>query len=207
MTHIWYEIFPITIVGKNAMLLQNTSYLPFSPWMLPHQPHIHPNKLVIKHLTDILGGLPYTEKTIVHSTSWRYEAETDRMLMTYLAIFPQKSWIEQQSITSQLVIKPIGEIMLQIGDHLFPPEQIEFQHVLAHALDHLASLNTYDQEIQAALETGWQEILRPRLPKPAGCLQRTPYVRWLWPTNLNRCPCTPSFSRSLSGYLPGSSLL
>jgi hypothetical protein len=174
MTHIWYEVFPITVFGKNVMLLQNASHAKFSPWMLPHQPNIHPNVLVIEHLTSILGGLAYTEKTIVHSTSWRYEEKTDRMLLTYLAIFPQKSWTEQQSTTSDLTIKPIGEIMIQMGNHLFPPEQIEFQHVLAHALDHLASLNTYDQQIQAALETGWQEILQPRQPKPAGCLQRTP---------------------------------
>jgi len=77
-------------------------------------------------------------------------------------------------LASGLTIKPIGEAVVQMGDHLFPPEQIEFQHVLAHALDHLASLNTYDQQIQNALETGWQEILRGRLPRPAGCLQRTP---------------------------------
>lgn len=174
MAHIWYEVFPITIVEKKVMLLQKATHSTYSPWMLAHQPNIHPNILVLRHLTSTLGAPLYREKTIVHSTSWRYEAETDRMLLTYLAIFPQKNWTERLSSTSKLAIKPVGEILGQRGDHLFPPEHIEFQHVLAHALDHLASLNTYDEQIQAALEADWQEVLQSRQPRPAGCLQRAP---------------------------------
>src|SRR6266566_1504950 len=43
--------------------------------------------------------------------------------------------------------------------------------VLAHALDHLASLSAYDLAIRAVLEPEWREVLRWRSPKPAGCLQ------------------------------------
>lgn len=176
MTHIWYEVFPVTLVERRATLLQAAMHPLFSPWMLPHQASVHPNAAVIDYLTSILGRLACSEQTIVHSTSWRYEAAHDWMLLTYLAILPQTNWQALLATNEQLALVPIGEITIEYGDQLFPPQQIERQHVLAHALDHLASLNTYDPAIQAALEPAWQEILRPRRPKPAGCLQRSPVL-------------------------------
>jgi hypothetical protein len=173
MTHIWYEVFPVTLVNRRAMLLQDATHPIYSPWMVSHQSNIHPNTVVIEYLQTILGRLACLEKTIVHSTSWRYDAACDWMLLTYLAILPQTDWQAQSLPTRQITLAPIGEITARRGDQLFPPEQIERQHVLAHALDHLAALNTYDSSIQTALETEWREILRPRQPRPAGGLQRS----------------------------------
>jgi hypothetical protein len=176
MTHIWYEVFPVTLVEKRVMLLQQATRPPCSPWMLPHQSNIHPNAVVVNYLSTILGPFAFHEKTIVHSTSWRYDALHDWMLLTYLAILPQTNWQAQLSSARHLTLEPIGDLSLQYNDRLMPPEQIERQHVLAHALDHLASLETYDPVIQATLEKEWREILRSRQPKPAGCLQRTPVL-------------------------------
>jgi hypothetical protein len=173
MTHIWYEVFPVTLVDTRPMLLQDPAHLNLSPWMLPHRPNIHPNTVVIEYLNTILGQPVCNEKTIVHSTSWRYDTGHDWMLLTYLAILPQSGWQTRLQPDRQIMLAPIGEIAARFGDQLFPPEQIERQHVLAHALDHLASLNTYDPSIQTTLETDWQAILRSRQPKPAGCLQRS----------------------------------
>ena len=173
MTYIWYEVFPVTLADRRPMLLQDTAHPPCSPWMLPHQPTIHPNTVVIDYLNHALGQSVCSERTIVHSTSWRYDAAHDWMLLTYLAILPQTQWQTRLQEDSRIVLAPIGEITAQYGDQLFPPEQIERQHVLAHALDHLASLNTYDLSIQTTLEAEWQAILRSRQPKPAGCLQRS----------------------------------
>ncbi len=175
MTHIWYEVFSVTLVDRRAVLLQDATHPAFSPWMLSHQPNVHPNTVVIDYLHAILGRLACIEKTIVHSTSWRYDATHDWMSLTYLAILPQTNWQAQLQLGRQkITLEPIGEIAIQYGDQLFPPEHIERQHVLAHALDHLALLNTYDPIIQATLETEWRDILRPRQPRPAGCLQRPP---------------------------------
>lgn len=174
MTHIWYEVFPVTLVDNHPVLLQDPAHFNFSPWLLPHQPGVHPNSVVIEYLATILGQFACSEKTIVHSTSWRYETLHDWVLLTYLAILPQSGWQTRLQPTGQITFTPIGEITARFGDQLFPPEQIERQHVLAHALDHLAALNTYDPCIQTTLETGWQAVLRPRQPKPAGCLQRAP---------------------------------
>lgn len=176
MTHIWYEVFPVTLVEKRVMLFQQTTRPSCSPWMLPHQPNIHPNAVVLNHLGTILGQFAFHEKTIVHSTSWRYDAPHDWMLLTYLAILPQTNWQAQLSSVRHLALEPIGDLALQYNDRLMPSEQIERQHVLAHALDHLTSLETYDPIIQATLEREWREILRSRQPRPAGCLQRPPVL-------------------------------
>jgi hypothetical protein len=170
MTGIWYEVFPVTLVTRHTMLLQASSAAPYAPWLLPHQPHMHPNALVLDYLASVLGGLPQPEKTIVHSTSWRYEPDGDRILLTYLAILPQGYVTAAQAHLKNLALIPIGEITSCYGDQLFPPAQIERCHVLAHALDHLAALNTYDPTIQTALEHEWQDILRQRQPRPAGGL-------------------------------------
>jgi hypothetical protein len=176
MTHIWYEVFPVTLVDNQPALLQSRTSPACSPWMLPHQSTAHPNAAVIDALATMLGLNMCNEKTIVHSTSWRYDAQHDWMLLTYLAVLPHTFWPISTQANSEIMLLPIGNVAAQYGDQLFPPEQIERQHVLAHALDHLASLNTYDPSIQAALEPAWQPLLCARQPKPAGCLQRSPLL-------------------------------
>ena len=94
------------------------------------------------------------------------------MILTYLAVLPQGNWLDQLVIAQRISIEFVGALETQFGDHLFAPLQFDQRNVLAHALDHLASLSTYDPAIQAVLEPEWEEILRPRLPKSAGCLQR-----------------------------------
>ena len=168
MTSIWYEIFPVTIVSKKAMLIGSQQEQQNSTWMIPHLPDIHPNRNVIDHLHTFFGDHFDPRRTIVHSTSWRFERE--RLLLTYLAVLPQGNWIERFASTRNISLEPIGAIESKRGDHLYPPAQLQAHSVLAHALDHLASLSTYDLAIQAVLEPEWQEILKPRVPKSAGCL-------------------------------------
>ena len=176
MTQIWYEVFPVTLINRNVMLLQDATRSRFSPWMLPHQPNTHPNTLVIDYLSRLLGGLVCANKTIVHSTSWRYEATQDQVLLTYLAILPQGNWKKRMQRSGNINIETIGAITAQHGENLFTPKQNDRSIALAHSLFHLASLNTYDLMIQTALEAEWQEILQTRQPKPAGCLQRVPVL-------------------------------
>ena len=176
MTHIWYEVFPVTLIERQPALLQDKTYPTCSPWMLAHQSAVHPNTIVIQALNTILGRAVCDEKTIVHSTSWRYDPAHDQILLTYLAILPQNLWQDQVQANHEIIPLRIGEITAQYGDQLFPPESIERQHVLAHALDHLASLNTYDPSIQTTLEPAWQAILHARQPKPAGELRASSLV-------------------------------
>jgi len=172
MTSIWYEVFPVTLVSKQVALIRNHREENLSPWMIPNLPNIHPNEIVLNRLAAVFDDSFNPDQTIVHSTSWRYEKKEDHVILTYLAVLPQGLWLDQLLTTHPVNAEPIGALETRYGGHLFPPVQLERSNVLAHALDHLASLNTYDPAIQAILDPEWREVLRPRLPKSAGCLQR-----------------------------------
>jgi hypothetical protein len=172
MTSIWYEVFPVTLVSKQVALIRHHREENFSPWMIENLPNIHPNEIVVNHLAAVFDDTFDRDQTIVHSTSWRYENEDDHVILTYLAVLPHGRWLDQMVKAQRIDIESVGVLEAQYGDHLFAPAQLDRGNVLAHALDHLASLSTYDPAIQAILEPGWEEILRPRLPKSAGCLQR-----------------------------------
>ena len=172
MTSIWYEIFPVTLVSKQVALIRHHREENFSPWMIPNLPNIHPNEIVVNHLATVFADIFDSDQTIVHSTSWRYENEDDHVILTYLAVLPQGRWLDQLVMAQRISIESVGALETQYGDHHFAPLQLDRRNVLAHALDHLASLSTYDAAIQAVLEPEWGEVLRLRLPKSAGCLQR-----------------------------------
>ncbi|MBV9688514.1 MAG: hypothetical protein JO202_02270 [Ktedonobacteraceae bacterium] len=172
MTMIWYEVFPVTLSSQQAILIQPPCPPIIPPWMIQHQPAIHPNDRVVELLMTFFGSVFQPEKAIVHSTSWRYECVYDQLLLTYVAVLPQGDWMKHWVATERIVIEPIGTREICYGDHLAPPERLERDHILAHALDHLASLSTYDPAIQAVLEPEWSAVLRPRTCRPAGCLTR-----------------------------------
>lgn len=172
MTSIWYEVFPVTLVSKQVALIRHHREQNLSPWMIPNLPNIHPNEIVVNHLATIFDDIFDPGQTIVHSTSWRYESEDDHVILTYLAVLPQRIWLDQLVVAKRIYVEPIGALETQYGNQLFPPVQLERHNVLAHALDHLASLSTYDPAIQTVLEPEWEEVLSPRLPKSAGCLQK-----------------------------------
>ena len=172
MTSIWYEVFPVTLVSKQVALIRHHREENFSPWMIANLPTIHPNEIVVNHLATVFDDIFDRGQTIVHSTSWRYETEDDHVILTYLAVLPQRRLLDQLVTAQHISIESVGALEIRYGDHLFAPFQLDRRNVLAHALDHLASLSTYDPTIQAVLEPEWGEILRPRLPKSAGCLQR-----------------------------------
>jgi hypothetical protein len=171
MTHILYEIFPITLIAQQPVLLREYYTQEYQPWMIHHQSACHPNEVIIHHLMATFGDAIDMQRTIVHSTSWRYNAACDQIILTYLVVLPQNTW-STAGAPPQVCFEPIGAIRMRHGQHHRAPEQLAPAEVLAHALDHLAALSSYDPAIQAVLEPEWQAILRARCPQPAGCLQR-----------------------------------
>ncbi|MBO0780953.1 MAG: hypothetical protein J2P37_19195 [Ktedonobacteraceae bacterium] len=172
MTSIWYEIFPVTLSSQQAVLIEPFSDDLHPPWLIPHQPMLHPNTLVVEQLMAFFGLVFEPDRTIVHSTSWRYEAASDQLILTYLVVLPQGDWLNRWTVSERIAVKPVGAISMLHGDHLAPPHHIGRMHVLAHALDHLAHLYTYDPAIQHVLEPAWHEILRLRSPKAAGYVEK-----------------------------------
>ena len=136
MTFIYYEVFPVTLVSKQAVFIRHYQEKQLPPWIIPSLSNVHPNDIVVHHLINFFGDAFDPHRTIVHSTSWRYEDERDRLLLTYLAVLPQGTWIDQWLKTELIQVEPIGAVEKRYGDHLFPPEQIERHYVLGHALDH-----------------------------------------------------------------------
>lgn len=100
---------------------------------------------------------------IVHSTSWRYEA--NRMILTYLAALPathalNEGWICQAAD---------GDFLAR-GSALEPPAEVDMRAIVNHALRHLAWLALDDPSIGAALRTPWIRALEAFLPAPFVCL-------------------------------------
>ncbi len=170
MTSIWYEILPVTLELNHVVMLRRREDSDAPSWLVSHQCPMHPNDAVIEHLKLFFGDLFEPRASIVHSTSWRYCSRTERLILTYLVVLPQSTWICCRAASDRVVAQRVGKIEQVQGDNLHPPERIEAGNILAHALDHLALLICYDESIKAVLESGWLDTLATRLPKPAGYL-------------------------------------
>src|SRR2546421_10525347 len=95
MTIIWYEVLPVTLISEQVVLIRHHQEKKISPWMIQNLPNIHPNDIVVNHLVNFFGNIFDPDQTIVHSTSWRYQDERDRLLLTYLAVLPQGNWVKR----------------------------------------------------------------------------------------------------------------
>jgi len=168
MTPVYYEILPVTLISNHAVLLQRCEDRDASSWLVPHQPGVHPNSAIVRHLAAFFGDMFEPRASIVHSTSWRSNKQGEQLIITYLVALPQRCWMHDWAANGRIYMQRIGPVEQVHGDNLHAPENIEVDNVLAHALDHLALLYSYDAHIQAVLEPGWLDLLQRRLPKPAG---------------------------------------
>ncbi len=66
MTMIRYEVFPVTLSSQQAILIQPPCPSIIPPWMIEHQPEIHPSGLVVEHLMTFFGSVFQPGKAIVH---------------------------------------------------------------------------------------------------------------------------------------------
>ena len=165
------EILLVTLESNHVLFLHIPTESQCETWLVPHQSGIHPNHTVIQHLVAFFGEAFEPDTSIVHSTSWRYSCQIERLILTYLVVLPYRAWMHQLAAAGCISIKHIGAIEKVQGNNLFPPDRMERDDVLAHALDHLALLSRDDKSIQTVLERGWIDILQMRLPRPAGLVQ------------------------------------
>jgi hypothetical protein len=173
MTSIWYEILPVTLESDQIVMLRRREDGEAQSWLVAHQAGMHPNDAVLEQLELLFGDLFEPDASIVHSTSWRYCQRTERLILTYLVVLPQRTWRCGRVASDRIVAQRLGKVEQVHGDNLHPPGRIEVSNIHAHALDHLAWLNCYDESINVVLESGWLEVLETRLPKPAGYVART----------------------------------
>ena len=96
---------------------------------------MHPNDTVLLHLAAFFGEDEVFEPgaSIVHSTSWRYDLQMGRLILTYLVVLPQRTWMRQWAATGRIHFERIGAISKVYGDNLYPPDSMKIDEVLAHA--------------------------------------------------------------------------
>lgn len=114
----------------------------------------HPGDIVVAELAKY-GVRP----TAVHSTSWRYE--TGRLVVTYLAVLEAPVATEQGLRSSEVRRRELAR-----GTATGPPPDIQIEHVIEHALRHLAWLSRDDPVIKQLLHGGWLQALEAYEPEP-----------------------------------------
>jgi len=172
MTSIRCEILPVTLESDQVVVLRRREDGEAHAWQVFLPAGRHSNGVVLEHLERFFGDVFEPERSIVHSTSWRYCSRTDCLILTYLVVVSQRTWRDYRAASNGMVAQYVGKGEAARGDHLQPPGSIALDHILAHALDHLALLKGSDARINAVLEPGWVPVLETRLPKPAGYVTR-----------------------------------
>jgi len=146
----WLEILPVFVDAGTVWRLRPRGA---SSWCLPYR-----GGAVREAALRCLASVG-VEVAALHSTSWRQEG--DLVLLTHLAVLPSPAG-DLEGFERRRV-RPGG---LARGTAVSPPARIEVEHVVEHALRHLAWLIGEDPAIRLALEPGWRGPLRPYRPEP-----------------------------------------
>src|SRR5262249_45680223 len=159
-------------------------------WMLAFDGKTHPHEAVRAAMARELRSEPL----VVHSTSWRHDAESRALILTYIAVIaarsPPRGFVGQGAEPAPVVR---GRATTP------PPGRIQTTAVLSHAMEHLAWLLRTDPAVRAALPAEWGPALAPYVPEPSGELggtRRSPLasrvcarcIRWsaIWPAGSDR---------------------
>jgi hypothetical protein len=156
---VWVEIIPVFRVSTTIWCLRPEGG---ASWRLPYGGGDEVHRLVRRHLAA-LG----VEPAAVHSTSWRQEAGT--VVLTHLAVVARPA-----GDVAGFERRPVRGRELAFGTALAPPARIDPEHVVAHALRHLAWLVDHDGAVREALGPGWRGALRPHQPEPFRLVEGEP---------------------------------
>jgi hypothetical protein len=125
------------------------------PVRLPCRDEPHPNEAVAAEARRL--GL---EPMFVHSTSWRIEGGA--VVLTYVVCVPTDGDHRARPVVDA---QPIS------GTALDPPATIDHEHIVGHALRHLAWLSEHDPAAVQILEP-WRPHLAAHRPAPFRQLHR-----------------------------------
>lgn len=96
---------------------------------------------------------------VAHSTSWRHTPR--KLIVTYAVVVAAPD-----APAPMLRTRPIGRRDLARGSATRPPQAIDIDQVVEHALRHLAWLQRDDEHIAAALSERWVKALHAYPPEP-----------------------------------------
>ena len=192
---LWCEILPITLHAGRIMYIQRGQDTA-TAWHEPYHSSAHPSDVVRTSVEAFFCTLLDSRASVIHSTAWRYEpsgAASGRVILTYLAVLPPTCCVPDDP-AGLFTLRPIGPVMAARSRTLGPPEWMVLQHILAHALDHLALLLETDFGIWRALGAQWRAALTQRQRQPAGELLLAQTMA-----------ATPSLSAGAANYMEPSS--
>jgi len=193
--YLWCEILPITLQAGQIMYIQRGQDTA-TAWHEPYNSGAHPSDVVRASVEAFFGTLLDPRASVIHSTAWRYEysgAASGRVILTYLAVLPSM-YCTLSCPAGQLSVQPVGSVVVARSGTLGPPEWMALQHILAHALDHLALLLETDFAIWRALGPQWRAALTQRQRQPAGELRLA-----------HAMDSTPSLSAGAPNYVEANS--
>lgn len=166
--HVRCEILPVACTEGCIVALQRESATDSATpgWWHELPPGQHPTRTVVDALARELDGIFDRATSIVHSTSWRYEAEY--LVLSYLAVLQPAEPLTTAPPGFRLHPVEARPDDAARGDD---PAAIPVIDVLTHGLRHLAMLRISDPRIAASLSGGWHEVLAGWKPLPAGLLE------------------------------------
>jgi hypothetical protein len=162
------EILPVTCIDGHILTLRRGSATDSSApgWWYELPPGQHPTRTVVNALSRELDGIFDPATSIVHSTSWRYEAE--HLVLSYLTVLQP---------AQPLTTAPLGFLLQPVetkpdqASRTSDPCAIAVIDVLTHGLRHLAMLRIGDPGVAENLSGCWHELLASWNPLPAGLLE------------------------------------
>lgn len=159
------EILPVSCVdGQIIVLTQHSDATASVPgWWRELPAGRHPTEVVVEALARALGTVFDRSKSVVHSTSWRYEGE--QLVLSYLAALPPLA-----GAPPGFVLQPVSTGSTRLA-RTSVPGAIPVMDVLTHGLRHLAMLRISDPTVADTLPQCWHELLATWHPLPAGLLE------------------------------------
>jgi len=150
------ELFPVYARAQGAGADIFALHPPrAASWMLAFDGKTHPHEVVRAAMASELRS----ESLVVHSTSWRHDAEGRALILTYVAVIaersPPRGFVEQR----------VERAPLARGSATTPPARILTEAVLSHAMEHLAWLVRVDPAVRSALPPEWATALAPYVPE------------------------------------------
>jgi hypothetical protein len=143
------EVFVVWCDGDH---LELTGPCGAAPWIIELGATDHPIEVVDRTVRDVVG-----EPRLVHSTSWRRDA--DAVILSFVVVVDADLVVGLESA-------PIDRAALARGEATAAPRSIAHSQVVEHGLRHMAWLVQDDPVVRAELPETWRAILADYVPEP-----------------------------------------
>jgi hypothetical protein len=143
------EIFVVWLNGDD---LELTGPCGAAPWIVELGATDHPVGVVDRIVRDNVG-----EPRLVHSTSWRHDA--DSVILSFVVVI-------DADLVGGMESAPIGRADLARSAATAAPADIAHEQVVEHGLRHLAWLAVDDPVVAAELSGPWRTALAGYVPEP-----------------------------------------